>query len=77
MCTYGVSVTELKDILWACLDSVEGDFSRCMLHEALEMCKDYSPVSGEDAPPELVVRLVTSANKRQGRHAKARSARGA
>jgi hypothetical protein len=64
MCTYGVSVTELKDILWTCLDNVEGDFSRCTLHEALEMCKDYSPVSGEDAPPELVVRLVTSANKR-------------
>lgn len=43
MCTYTVGVLELKDIIWDCLDNVEGDFDRATLNEALEMCKDYVP----------------------------------
>ena len=48
MCTYGVGVLELKDIIWEALDKVEGDIDRTTLVEALEMCKDYEPVIGEN-----------------------------
>ena len=42
-----ISVLELKDIIWSTLDNVDGDFDRVTLVEALEICKDYSPVSDE------------------------------
>jgi hypothetical protein len=45
MCTYRVNVLELKDIIWEALDNVEGDFNRATLNEALEICKDYHPIS--------------------------------
>lgn len=52
MGTYGVNAIELKDIIWECLDNVEGDFDRATLTEALEMCKKYHPVMDEDPPEE-------------------------
>jgi len=44
MCSYKISVLELKDMIWSVLDNVEGDFDRATLIEALEICKDYNPV---------------------------------
>ena len=53
MCLYGNSVEEVKNALWSALDNIEGDFDRATLNEALKLCKKYSPVSDEDAPPRL------------------------
>ena len=48
MGTYNFGVLELKDILWECLDNVEGDFTRATLVEALEICKDYHPCADDN-----------------------------
>jgi hypothetical protein len=47
---YNFSVLELKDLIWEALDNAEGDFTRGTLCEALEICKDYYPVSDEILP---------------------------
>jgi hypothetical protein len=50
MCTYTVNVMELKDIIWEALDNVEGDFDRATLVLALDICKEYHPVSDDKDP---------------------------